>query len=280
MHDVMLSLWQKLLCLDYLDEQKMIYVSLPRSKDTMETLLASIGTCLGKQGDKHVTFLVDWGLLKPIVKKWSRNRDPDMQRVQEIGQYMSHGGYVPVILHLADVQDEGIVCYDGNHRREALNLLEKPPHVIIDMLCNASQKDVYDAFDMLNKSVQVPAIYFEQEDLSYQIKDQLIQLVKSYETKYKSHLSPSPRCHAPQFNRDQLVDQLHRIITLFQGRVSVASLKDALEVLNALYKQGRLCKPHHTYKEKVIAKCRDSGLWLFIDRDISVEHLKIVLCEQ
>lgn len=243
----------------------------------MEHLLNSIGTFVGKQG-RHSTYIVDWNLIKPIVKKWSRNRDPDMERVQELLIHVQNGGYIPFILHLADLKDEGLVCYDGNHRREALNhITANMPRVIVNILSNATQKEVYDAFDSLNKSVQVPAIYFEDEHTIKNVKEEILALVKRYEGKYKDHLSPSPRCHAPQFNRDTFIENLHKIWKHFDGKVSIADIENALEQLNIMYSQGRLCKPHECYKHRVTDKCKETGLWLFIDRDISVEHIGSIL---
>ncbi len=243
----------------------------------MENLLNSIGTLVSKQG-RHSTYIVEWNLVKPIIKKWSRNRDPDMSRVQEMLIRVQNGGYFPALLHLADLKEEGLVCYDGNHRREVLNHMTSGiPRVIVDLLTSATQRDVYDAFDALNKSVQVPAIYFEDEQTTSRVKEEILELVKHYETRYKSHASSSPRCHAPQFNRDTFVENLHKIWKHFDNKVSIPEIQTALERLNELYSQGRLCKPHNSHKPRVIEKCRESGLWLFIDRDILVEHVGSVL---
>lgn len=243
----------------------------------MELLLNSLGTQLMKRG-RHVTFLVDWNVIKPIVKKWSRNRDPDMERVTDLLTYISNGGYFPSMLHVAELQDEGLVCYDGNHRREALNSIVNPPKVIIDVLINATQKDVYDAFEALNKSVQVPAIFFDEPTINTtNVREDILSIVKKYECKFKSHVSPSPRCHAPQFNRDMFVDNVYKIWTAFDGCLSMKQIEDALDNLNKLYSQERICRSHSSYKPKIIQKCQESGLWLFIDREIHVDHIRTVL---
>lgn len=237
----------------------------------MDVLLNSIGTQLIKQG-RHVTYLVDWNVLKPIVKKWSRNRDPDMLRVQDLLVHVSNGGYFPPHLHLAELDGEGLVCYDGNHRREALNSIVNPPKVIIDVMTRASQEDVYRAFESINKSVQVPALYLD-DNISHNIKDNLLCIVRKYESKYKQHVSSSARCHAPQFNRDRFVENLYNIWSALEGRMSLEQLEMSLEYLNHLYSQGRVCKQHSKYRDNIIQKCKESGLWLFIDRDIPLDHV-------
>lgn len=243
----------------------------------MEVLFNSLGTQLIKRG-RHITFLVDWNVVKPIVKKWSRNRDPDMERVTDLLTHVSNGGYFPPMLHVADLEGEGLVCYDGNHRREALNAIANPPKVIIDLLTTASQKDVYDAFEALNKSVQVPAIYFDEPSINTSnVREEILALVKKYESKFKSHVSPSARCHAPQFNRDMFVDNLYKIWTTLDGCLNVHELENGLDTLNNMYSQERICRPHSAYKPKVVQKCLETGLWLFIDREIPVDHLRTVM---
>lgn len=242
----------------------------------MEVLLNSIGTQLIKQG-RHITFLLDWNVLKPIVKKWSRNRDPDMTRVQDLLIHISNNGYFPPVLHLAEVDGEGLVCYDGNHRREALNAISNPPKVIIDLMTRASQEDVYKAFEALNKSVQVPALYLD-ESMNHNVKDDLLCIVRKYESKYRQHVSSSARCHAPQFNRDHFLDNLYNIWCQLDGRMSVQELEHSLETLNKLYSQQRICKTHDKYREKVVQKCKESGLWLFIERDIPFDHIVTARC--
>jgi hypothetical protein len=55
--------------------------------------------------------------------------------------------YIPKMIHLAELNEEGLICYDGNHRREVFNLLQKDFLCIIDIIFNATQEDVFYAFD-------------------------------------------------------------------------------------------------------------------------------------
>ena len=83
----------------------------------MHTLLTAISQPLYSHGS-HMGFIVRWNLIAPLVKKWSKNRDPDPLRVAEMKEHFIKGGYLPNQIHLAELSNEGLVRYDGNHRRE------------------------------------------------------------------------------------------------------------------------------------------------------------------
>jgi hypothetical protein len=245
----------------------------------MEHVIATLGKHIYSYNDHH-GYTVRWDLIGPLCKKWSRNRDSDSTRVQEMLEHFHKGGYIPLHFHLAEVQGEGLVCYDGNHRREVLNTLnaeeQKNVICIVDIMFDASQNDVYKAFSNLNKSVQVPAIYVEKE-VQFSVRDEIVDLVKSYESKYRPMLSTSSRCHVPHFNRDMFTDNIFIIYTHFNGLLSVSKIATILEQLNAEYAQGRLCNAHTTYRPNVIEKCKTHNLWLFLNRSIPVEHVQKLL---
>lgn len=249
----------------------------------MEQVFANLGKLLYDENG-HKGFIVKWNLVSPLCKQWSRNRDADKGRVAEMIDFHQKGGYIPRIVHLADVIGEGLVCYDGNHRREVFNRCAGDADLIciVDVMFGATQRDVYKAFNNINKSVQLPAIYLDDggENNKNQVgvvKDEILALVKTYEAKYKAFLSTSPRCHAPHFNRDAFVDNVYAIYKAFDGAVGIAEIGGALEKLNAEYAGGRLCRPHAEYKASVVDKCKKVGLWLFLERTIPVAHVRVVL---
>lgn len=245
----------------------------------MKALIESLGKPLYQQHD-HYGYLIDWRLIAPICVKWSRNRDPDQTRIEEMYQFYLKGGYIPAVIHLAELNTEGLVCYDGNHRRELYNRLINQDEalrlaVMIDVVYQSNQNTIYDAFNALNRSIQVPAIYLEEQD-SKKINDELLKIVKSYETKYKKFLSTSSRCHPPHFNRDSLLDNLYEIYKAFNGKIDVGELMGLLEELNKAYASGDICRPHENYRENVINKCKEHGLWLFLERRIPFEHVYLL----
>lgn len=240
----------------------------------MEAILETFGQRL-YINNNHKGYLIQWNRIAHLCKKWSKNRDPDLNRVSEICQFLNNNGYVPQIIHIAELLDEGVVCYDGNHRREVFNRCAIDVTCVVDVIFNASKKDVHDAFNSINKSIQLPAIYLEEHNASKSdIKDEIISLVKSYETKYKMFLSTSSRCHAPHFNRDALIDNINDIYHTFNGDLTIPQIGLLFEKLNHEYSKGLLCRLHSLYKPNVIAKCLKYNFWLFLERTIPPEHLE------
>lgn len=201
-----------------------------------------------------------------------------MARVDEMLEYYNNGGYIPSIIHLAELQDEGMVCYDGNHRKEVFTkCLDDKNVCIVDVMFNTTQLKVYESFNNINKSVQLPAIYMEdpteEHSVDSSVKEDIIKLVKEYERKYKPFLSTSARCHAPHFNRDSFVDNIYTIYQSFNKLVSIEDIGIFLELLNKVYSTDQMCRPHSSYKVNVIEKCKKYNFWLFIDRQIPFEHV-------
>lgn len=229
----------------------------------------------------HKGYIIKWKLIVPICKKWSQNRDPDMSRVDEMIEYYKKGGYILSMIHLAEIKGEGIVCYDGNHRRELFDkCCDDFTTCIVDVMFNTTQNEIYKAFNNINKSVQLPAIYTEEGKDDIKVKDEILQLVRHYETKYKAFLSTSARCHAPNFNRDTLTDNIYNIYKSFNSIVSVEEIGRLLEQLNFEYSQGRICHPHSYYDvlppktSLLLEKCRKYNFWLFMEKTIPFEHVK------
>jgi len=200
----------------------------------------------------------------PLWKKWSKNREPDQERVEEM---VAHGGYIPRFIHLAELADEGLVCYDGNHRREVLKRIAAGV-CLVDIMFGASHEDVYDAFVRINRGVEVPEIYMDDGD---NILQDVTALVKTYETRFKPFVSASSKCHAPNFNRDVLTENITKIYRYLQGQKTVREIGDLLDRLNIEYSR----KNHgDKYKPVVIEKCKKHGLWLFLEREVSPEHVE------
>lgn len=243
----------------------------------MEAIFDSLGQSI-YDINGHKGYMIQWKLISPFCKKWSRNREPDMERVNEMVEYHHKGGYIPRMIHLAEVKDEGIVCYDGNHRKEVFNICNDEGVVcVVDVMFDATQNKVYKAFNNINKSVQLPAIYIEEANDDNDVKAEIVKLVKVYETKYKPFLSTSARCHAPHFNRDSFTDNIYNIYQSFGKAVSIDEIGKLLEKLNNEYAHGRLCRPHSIYKQQLLDKCKKHNMWLFIEKSIPFEHVERLL---
>ncbi len=231
-------------------------------------LFNKIGKLLYVDGT-HYVYSLNWPTIAKFCKKWSRNREPDMKRVTEMIAYHKKGGYIPRHIHLAHILEEGLVCYDGNHRRE---VFEKIGDVtcIVDVMFNATQESVYKAFDDINKSIQVSAIHLIIDET---VKTDIENLVYHYTVTYPTYVSTSARCLAPNFNRDRLSENLYDVYQSFDGRVSIEEIACMLDVLNNANKSG-LFNPHDKYNRKVLNKCEKGGLWLFLEKTISPIDLR------
>lgn len=243
----------------------------------MEPIFNSLGQKIYATNN-HIGYLIQWKLIAPFCKKWSRNRDADPERIKEMIAHHQKGGYIPRMIHLAELLDEGIVCYDGNHRKEVFNSCnDESIMCVVDIIFETTQKEIYKAFNNINKSVQLPAIYIEEEHNDNHVKDEILALVKHYELMYKALLSPSARCHAPHFNRDVFTDNIYNIWKSLGCVVGVGTIGAVLDKLNEEYANGRLCRPHSMYKLSVLEKCKKNKMWLFIERTIPIEHIEHVM---
>ncbi len=241
----------------------------------MEVIFDSLGLILYTENN-HKCYSIQWKLIAPFCKKWSRNRNADSERVKEMIEFYNKGGYIPRMIHLAEIDEEGMVCYDGNHRKEVFNeCMDESMLCIVDVMFNTTQNEVYKAFNNINKSVQLPAMYIDEvNETRKNVKSDIIKLVKHFETKYKPFLSTSSRCHAPNFNRDVLTDNIYEIYKSFGTAISIEQIGKLLNILNAEYSNERICRPHSSYKESVIEKCKKHNMWLFLEKQIPFEHVE------
>ena len=217
----------------------------------------------------HHGYLIKYSLFEPLCTgKWSRNRESDKVRVLEMLDFYNSGGYIPPIIHIAEL-DEGLVCYDGNHRRELFKIIKDVEDIliIVDVVFNSSQYTVYNIFENINKSVQVPAIYLDEFDNTLNIKEDIINLVKTYEKKYKKFISTSARPKSPNFNRDNFADNIYDIYLKFNRTLSIDHIQDLLVQLNESY------STKNNLPILVFNKCKKYNFWLFINRNISFDDI-------
>lgn len=200
------------------------------------------------------------------IQSWKYNRPADMERVAEIHSWMAKSGRMDGVLNLAYIQHEGLVCFEGNHRRLALNGITIPV-VLVEILWDATHEIVKAEFQRLNKSISVPDLYVEET--ATQIKVEIQEAVDWFRNTYPTHVSTSGRPQRPNFNRDMLANELHRVQKELQ--VPVHILLEHLEILNLEYSR----KSRDKLSINTQVKCQLSGLWLFAwSPSISVDELE------
>lgn len=73
------------------------------------------------------------------------------------------------------------------------------------------------------------------------------------------------------------MDDIYNLYNVYNGKINIEQIQEALVKLNNYYSNQQMCKPHSTYKQHVIDKCTKSGLWLFINRNLQIEHIEKIL---
>ena len=187
------------------------------------------------------------------ISQWKFNRPPDMSRIGDIHNWMKQFNRMDGVLNLAYIQHEGLVCFEGNHRRLALEGLNIT--VLADIVWDATHEIVKHEFQRLNKSISVPDLYIVETDATVRV--QIEEAVASFRKKYPTHESNSGRPIRPNFNRDKLTDELTRVQKELQ--IPVSELMERLEKLNETYKS----KDKSKLSKNILTKCDASGLWLF-----------------
>ena len=116
---------------------------------------------------KRVLYSVRSDFLVYYTDIWFRNRYPDTNRVTDIMKSIEQENEPDNRIYLAWIKDiNKLMCFDGNHRREALIRLYYLKNFVcwidIDVLTNVDDSEVVDAFRRINLGVSVPDVYTEE----------------------------------------------------------------------------------------------------------------------
>ena len=208
----------------------------------------------GSHGDHHVYWIPIKVFNQLPIKLWKFNRPPDKDRVTEIHEHMKLSHRMDGIIYLAFINDE-LVCYESNHRREALKGIEVLADVLVDIIWNTTDYAIKSEFMRLNKAVSVPELYIQANaDINF---DGIRKAVEDFCVTYKTHKSTSSNPQRPNFNRDKLTDEFYRIIK--ENSITLDTLVQKLTE----YNKHLSLIDHSKLPTKVVEKCSASGLWLF-----------------
>ncbi len=209
----------------------------------------------GPHGSHHI-YWVPLSIFKELnIKRWKYNRPADTDRVNVIHEYMKISKRVDGMICVALVNRE-LVCYDGNHRREALQGLNEMAPILVDVMWEANDNVVGEEFKRLNESVSVPEFYnaIEGDNL---LREKIRESVDMFCRNYKEHKVTSKNPHRPHFNRDVFCNDIYRIMN--ELNISIDELMRRLMVLT----QTLMNRDKTGLSEKIVSKCQKSGLWLF-----------------
>ena len=197
-------------------------------------------------------------------KIWSKNRPVDMQRVCEIASYINkhESKIIDGIIYLANIEKEGIVCYDGNHRRSSIEFLKEDKNVMVDVIDKPSFKELKNIFMNLNKCVPISELYSNPDSFTIEQKNMINTIADSISNRWKSHKSNSPRPRKPNFNRELFVNDLTKMLRENGLVITQDKLLEAIDKLNTNYKNKYINSSIITQKTK--DKCVKNDCYLFL----------------
>lgn len=230
------------------------------------------------------------------ISNWEYNRPPDQIRCKEIAKYIykTQSELDGLFYIVFDSEAKSLKIIDGIHRFSALQIIQKEnakqvdyitpnffghdgnatwfyeKHVLISIRCNPTMGETVDLFQSLNKSNPIPELYMENHNTNQDKREIIEDIVRDWTTKFKVHFSANQKANIPNINRDRFIELVDCIYTKYQ------ITKDTRHVLSEkLYDVNnhiRINIPRKT-SDKAIAKCRETGCFLFLLRKEILEDL-------
>jgi hypothetical protein len=214
----------------------------------------------------------DSSILEESSEQWKYNRNLNNDKIVSICNIIKDKIILDTVLHFFYFNDNGIeklICFDGNHRREALILLYKKYKINIKVCCyiykckniNNIDKEIVDKFKIINQMTPIPDIYndiinnLDNNDALIKHKNILEEIFKIYKKKYKEFYSINSKCRRPNFNETTFKD----LCNLFE----INSKQELLEHLDT-YNLKKRKKIHNSFLSKTnVAKCEVHGFYIF-----------------
>jgi len=215
--------------------------------------------------------------LKKYTKKWEHNRQLIYDKVDDIYKYYKKGDKqcMMSILHFYyDISTQKYICYDGNHRREALVHLAGDD-IEINVLCEVmkgehiTQKFIIEKFEIINKQTPIPQLCLEKVRKlanskrnieKYNKKIKIIdELIEHYKRKYRLFYKPKTLgIHKPNFNDTTF----HNLCSSFEFS-NIDELRGELIEKNLINKK-QLDKQKIKLTPQQKEKCDKYSFYLFI----------------
>lgn len=245
----------------------------------------SLGQKICDISDDETLYLSDSDNIKRKVCMWSFNRPIEEKRVDEIKDYIEKTNTVDGIIYIAQIYRNigsyDLVCYDGNHRYEALCRSNKKYKVLISVLNNASDDLVSHKYNILNSCKPVPSLYKDMDNKL--LKNLIRDVMFTIKRKWKNHVSNSVNYHKPNFNPDIFIDELYNMLrkrddinyideVLLSNVINRSNEYYKLIVLKNLSKKN--CK-----SKKMYTKCVKNDCYLFSDNN-HMDVIEIILEEE
>ena len=232
----------------------------------------------------RITYILPIFILKELgISRWSRQRPPAPERVEEIAAWIHENSDVIGTISLAWHPTERLVCYDGQHRLQALFQQENlEMTALIEIMWDTTELAIMAAFKTINRAVPVSELYTDPQDVLHSVKGEISDYVTGLATTYKPFLSTSAKPCRPNFNRDTLCEALyHWWRDELQEVVPFQRIIGALTRLNETYDTNEMSLPRLKTAKKypgIHKKCSAHQFWLFADTGhVPVNDLKRLL---
>jgi hypothetical protein len=215
------------------------------------------------------------------LKNWSRNRKPNMQRVVQIRKYQNAHNHVNGTIHFAFLDDEGLVCYEGNHRFHALT--DSVDGVLIDVMWTTTTTNIRQEFNTINKAERVAeALTDKNAEKRLAITQEVQDFVEDLCRVYPTMIGKGNRSNRPRFLVDDFIDKIVNLHKHFSTRgYTLDNIFTALNYLNACYGNGERTIKYEKRKglgEKSLALVEESGFYLYCSSDpLNISDVKWAL---
>lgn len=216
--------------------------------------------------------VLDTSKLENFSEQWKYNRNLSNDKIQSICNIIKDKYILDTVLHFFYVNDNGVeklICFDGNHRREALILLYKKDNININVCCyiykcqdiNHIDKEIVDKFRIINQMTPIPDIYndilnnLDNNKTLIDKKNIIEEVFNLYKNNYKLFYSVNSKCRRPNFNETTFKDLCN--VFEFSKKEELVS---CLENYN-LEKQKKIY--NITLSKTSIAKCEIQKFYIF-----------------
>ena len=218
----------------------------------------------------------------PIIN-WAYNRPYDSIRIPEIASnILNRKPILDGIFYMNyNTVSKKYEIIDGIHRFQAIKSIMETIErsytnewffsklITVNVYYNKSKGELYDLFELINKSIPIPEIYIRDE--AAEKKTCVYSVVEEWTKKYRGHFSPNIKCNIPNINRDCFIN----FVSIIYDKYSFnGSLENELKTLlnNTNIYIGTNIPLNSKLSEKILTKCKSSGCYLFIKKMEKIEN--------
>jgi hypothetical protein len=212
--------------------------------------------------------LMDSDFLINNAERWKYNRNVNLEKVPFIIDHIKKNDFTTLdsVLYFY-LNENKLICFDGNHRLESLMLLDKKIKILCYIIKTDVINDVITRFNIINSNTPIPDIYndmlntISEQHTNIQNTENIIQkkdviefLFEEYKKEYKEYYKLKPR--KPHFNDTSFLNLCNEFEFNTRDELRI-KLKNLNENNKKNIKNFNLSK---TQKNK----CEYSNLYLFI----------------